>query len=177
MDDLARTQLQILQEIGAILSQLHVRFWLRGGWAVDFMLGEVTRPHADIDLVIWRRHQRRAHDALVSAGFSVDRQLETQTDFRKSDQDISFIFLERIPEGRIITHGIPVWTWPAAALPSRRLMLNGLAASVVDPELLLWEKESYEQGTGRPLRPKDVQSIATLRRIIAARSTVGKQDV
>jgi hypothetical protein len=30
------------------------------------------------------------------------------------------------------------------------------------------EKESYERGTGRPLRPKDVKSMETLREIIAA---------
>jgi hypothetical protein len=38
---------------------------------------------------------------------------------------------------------------------------------VVDPRQLLAEKEGYERGTGRPLRPKDLESIGVLRRIVA----------
>jgi hypothetical protein len=32
-----------------------------GGWAVDLFLGRVTRPHADVDLVILRGDQQRLH--------------------------------------------------------------------------------------------------------------------
>jgi hypothetical protein len=49
MDRAARTQLDVLREIVQILTYLRVRFWLRGGWALDFLQGAVTRPHADID--------------------------------------------------------------------------------------------------------------------------------
>lgn len=29
-----------------------------GGWAIDGLLGKVTRPHADVDMVIWRADQQ-----------------------------------------------------------------------------------------------------------------------
>jgi lincosamide nucleotidyltransferase A/C/D/E len=31
-------------------------FWIDGGWAVDALLGEETRPHADLDLAIESRN-------------------------------------------------------------------------------------------------------------------------
>jgi hypothetical protein len=37
-------------------------WWVAGGWAVDLFLGEVTRPHADVDIAVLRRDQ----DALRS---------------------------------------------------------------------------------------------------------------
>ena len=37
------------------LDHLGIEVWLDGGWGVDALLGEQTRPHADIDLVI--QHQ------------------------------------------------------------------------------------------------------------------------
>ena len=58
MDDRSQAQLNILRAISARFSGIRARFWLRGGWAVDFMLGRITRPHADIDIVVWARHRR-----------------------------------------------------------------------------------------------------------------------
>ncbi|MGA3599369.1 nucleotidyltransferase domain-containing protein [Lysinibacillus agricola] len=48
----ARTvsQLKVLSEISAITERLEIEFWLRGGWAIDFLLGKITRSHEDIDL-------------------------------------------------------------------------------------------------------------------------------
>ena len=38
-------------------------WWVAGGWAVDLFLGEQTRPHADMDIALWREEQPllRAH--------------------------------------------------------------------------------------------------------------------
>jgi lincosamide nucleotidyltransferase A/C/D/E len=41
-----------------------VTVWLDGGWAVDACLGEQTRPHADLDIVIQRHHEPIAVRAL-----------------------------------------------------------------------------------------------------------------
>jgi hypothetical protein len=169
MDDQARIQLDIIRQVGATLGRLRVRFWLRGGWAVDFMLGEITRPHADVDLVVWARNRRRIYQALAETGFALDRDLDVQTDFRKAGQNISIIYLTRAPDGRVVTHGIPVWAWPPSSLPPHAFALAGVTARAVSPEQLLWEKESYEQGTGRPLRPKDVESMKVLQRMVSAR--------
>jgi lincosamide nucleotidyltransferase A/C/D/E len=46
-----------------------VPLWLDGGWGVDALLGEQTRPHEDLDIVIEERHVRRLRELLESDGF------------------------------------------------------------------------------------------------------------
>ena len=31
--------------------------WFFGGWAVDLWVGRLTRPHEDIDVLVWRRDE------------------------------------------------------------------------------------------------------------------------
>lgn len=42
---LTEAQLKILREIIGICSLLNCKLWLRGDWAIDFLLGRVSRPH------------------------------------------------------------------------------------------------------------------------------------
>jgi hypothetical protein len=42
------------------LQALSVPWWIAGGWALDMYLGKSTRPHADIDVGIFRRDARNA---------------------------------------------------------------------------------------------------------------------
>ncbi|NQX62193.1 nucleotidyltransferase domain-containing protein [Paenibacillus qinlingensis] len=37
---------------------------MRGGWAIDFLLGRVTRLHKDLDLVTWVRHREELEQVL-----------------------------------------------------------------------------------------------------------------
>lgn len=46
-----------------------VQSWLSGGWACDALLGEQTRPHADLDLVVTRADTRHAVEILERHGF------------------------------------------------------------------------------------------------------------
>ncbi|WP_170131694.1 nucleotidyltransferase domain-containing protein [Quadrisphaera granulorum] len=43
--------------------------WVDGGWGVDALLGEQTRPHADLDIVLPATHLARAREVLSGAGF------------------------------------------------------------------------------------------------------------
>jgi Aminoglycoside-2''-adenylyltransferase len=166
LDDQTRSQLKILGEINAIFSSLQARSWLRGGWAIDFLLGQITRTHSDIDLVTWVLHRGQLEQALVDAGFKYVPVSEFQTDFLKDDIDISFVYLSRAKDGRIIANGIPKWVWRSDALPTKRFNLHGISALVLSPHQLLENLQIYEQGTGRKLRPKDIESIKVIRRII-----------
>jgi hypothetical protein len=38
-------QLALLREIDHFLGTGRIHYWLRGGWAMDFLLGEATREH------------------------------------------------------------------------------------------------------------------------------------
>lgn len=42
---------EVLAVLGA-MQQAGLRVWLDGGWGVDALLGEVTRRHDDVDLVV-----------------------------------------------------------------------------------------------------------------------------
>lgn len=47
--------------------------WVDGGWAVDALLGEQTRPHADLDLAISRADFDAALRVLGASGFRTVR--------------------------------------------------------------------------------------------------------
>jgi lincosamide nucleotidyltransferase A/C/D/E len=62
-------------DVLAILDQLDragVVAWLDGGWGVDALLGEQTRPHQDLDLAIARDDLPTVQAALAGLGFRPD---------------------------------------------------------------------------------------------------------
>ncbi|MGH2757293.1 MAG: nucleotidyltransferase domain-containing protein, partial [Actinomycetota bacterium] len=48
-----------------------IAVWVDGGWGVDALLGEVTRPHGDLDIVIDERDLATTREVLVGEGFTV----------------------------------------------------------------------------------------------------------
>lgn len=53
----------------ADLEALGIQLWLDGGWAVDALLGEQTRPHDDLDLVSRLEDSARIEKALGARGY------------------------------------------------------------------------------------------------------------
>jgi hypothetical protein len=47
----------------------NLEHWFFGGWAVDLWVGRLTRPHDDIDVLVWRHDEVRVHNALTMAGW------------------------------------------------------------------------------------------------------------
>ena len=64
------TSEQVLWVAGA-LSKSGIPVWLDGGWGVDALLGEQTRDHSDLDVVIALADVGRASELLRSQGFQV----------------------------------------------------------------------------------------------------------
>ena len=50
-----------------------IRYWLDGGWGVDCLLGEQTRPHSDLDLVLPRSELETVRALLAGRGYGVLR--------------------------------------------------------------------------------------------------------
>ncbi|NES14518.1 amino acid transporter [Micromonospora sp. PPF5-17] len=46
--------------------------WISGGWGVDALLGEQTRPHRDLDLAVPAEHESAALRALARLGYAVE---------------------------------------------------------------------------------------------------------
>jgi lincosamide nucleotidyltransferase A/C/D/E len=44
--------------------------WLDGGWGVDALVGEQTREHKDLDLIVRDAHVSRMREALATHGFA-----------------------------------------------------------------------------------------------------------
>ena len=50
-------------------NRLQIPIWLDGGWAVDALLGEQTRRHQDLDIVVERNNVEILVDVLQQKGF------------------------------------------------------------------------------------------------------------
>ena len=92
-------------------------------------------------------------------------------DFTKAGQDVSLIFIATNEIGQVFAPDIPEWIWRPNSLSWPPFRLGDLSCRVISPEQMLDEKVNYETGTGRSLRPKDLRSMAILRRIIAEKAS------
>lgn len=51
-------------QINEIFSSIPITWLIAGGWALDLHIGEVTREHSDIDVVIFRDQQEVLYESL-----------------------------------------------------------------------------------------------------------------
>src|SRR5262245_3915806 len=59
-----RTQLALLGELSVALAATRTRWWLRGSWAIDVLVGAVTRRHHRIEAVARQRDRATVRRAL-----------------------------------------------------------------------------------------------------------------
>jgi hypothetical protein len=45
------------QKIAALMQNFQSDWFIAGGWAIDLYLGEISRPHDDIEIAVFRRDQ------------------------------------------------------------------------------------------------------------------------
>ena len=69
--------LQLFEDAG-------IDVWLDGGWAVDAALGEQTRPHKDLDIILQMSHLPRLLEVLADRGFRV-KEGGTESNFVLAD--------------------------------------------------------------------------------------------
>ena len=147
-----------------------VECWLRGGWAIDFLAGMGTRAHADIDLVVERAHRGRLRPLLADAGYRLVAERDAQRDYSREGVEVSIVFIARAADGSAGVPGIPSWGWLHGALDEPLRTLEGVTCRPLSAAQLADEKQQYEEGTGRPLRPKDIQSMEILHRLMTSES-------
>lgn len=54
-----------------LLEREGIKIWIDGGWAVDALIGEQTREHADLDVALETRFLGRLRDVLAERGFQL----------------------------------------------------------------------------------------------------------
>jgi hypothetical protein len=157
----------VLRGVADALNRERIRFWLRGGWAVDFHLGYITRVHDDIDAVTWHRHRRRIREVLEATGFEAlpSPNPKTQLVLAKDGQEVSFLLVAR-HGSQVVVPGLERWPFPRGAFGDVVKDLDDLRCRVLPASALLYEKEHHREWSGRSLRPKDVESIRLLYELV-----------
>jgi lincosamide nucleotidyltransferase A/C/D/E len=56
-------------ELIQLLEQHGIEVYVDGGWAVDALLGQQTRPHQDLDIALPQRQVARLRDLLSNRGY------------------------------------------------------------------------------------------------------------
>ena len=166
LDETSAIHVAIIAEIARLLTQESVPFWLFGGWAVDFAVGHVTRPHRDIEWVIWGHDSDRVTRLLSARGYALRAREEEALTLVTQGIDVEFYVLVRDAHGCIITPGRwAQWPWLPGAFAGAAGRIGEVACPMISIETLLETKEGYAQQTGLPLRPHDHADIAWLRRL------------
>ncbi|MGW4499409.1 nucleotidyltransferase domain-containing protein [Micromonospora sp. NPDC004336] len=168
MDDLARRQLDSIAELTEAASAAGVEVWLRGGWAMDFLLGEVTRPHVDVDWYCWAADARRLAELLHARGWRPDPTMpvDLQLDLLRDGVEVSVAYLARDPAGRVVVGAGP---WAGTALPDGMLAgppgrIGPLTVPVISVAAQIEFKEMFPVWMpDRPRRAKDTADLARLR--------------
>jgi lincosamide nucleotidyltransferase A/C/D/E len=68
-DETRMTERDVLN-VTDVLIQADVDVWIAGGWAVDALVGETTRPHRDLDLAVRSEHLDTAISVLGRLGYA-----------------------------------------------------------------------------------------------------------
>ncbi len=102
----ASTVVRLLDE----LESHGIEVWVDGGWAVDALLEEQTRPHNDLDVVIPHTQRELFNEVVASRGFQVD---VFHTGFNwelvDPDGDRIDVHLVDLTATRLDRYGIPVY--------------------------------------------------------------------
>lgn len=143
--------------------------WLRGGWAMDFAIGRVTRPHADIDVFVDEPVWRAVVEALIDQGWVAER-FDWQADLTRDGVDLSLnaIAHRRRQAPRVVGGPWAGEPWPATTLVGAgRGVIDDVEAAYVSVASQIECKVMMPQWTGRPVRAKDVADVELLRQYLA----------
>jgi hypothetical protein len=163
--DLAGEQLAALEAVHDALAEQGIEYWLFGGWAVDFHVGEVTRIHDDVDIAVWSRDVARIAGLLEAGGW---RHVPSDDDnggtgFERGPVRLELTYLVE-EDGSIV---IPLRdgraTWPDDASGFDALELMGTRARVLPLASLMRTKSPPRDDPDDT--PKDEADFLALRRI------------
>jgi hypothetical protein len=160
-------ELSQIHEVTRLFSRDKIEHWLFGGWGVDFRIGEVTRPHMDIEVLIWARDAGRCVALLETAGYAESGRVEECVYLRKDDQLLELYLMERNERGEAIVLGPwRDWPWPPGALDAPPGRIGDVECPTVSLAALLESKVDYQKHVpDKPPRQKDLHDIESLRRL------------
>jgi hypothetical protein len=151
-----------------------MQVWLRGGWAMDFFLGHVTRPHRDVDWFAWSSDAQRVASTLTSRGYQLlpEPSHDRQLDFVRGGLDLSFALIARNSTGQVI---VPSGPWAGEAWPDGMLdwplgAIGDVSSPIISPHAQIVIKKMMPVWVpGMPRRPKDAEDVALLEAALSSR--------
>lgn len=163
-------QLDLIEEFVALAAGAGIECWLRGGWALDFLLGRVTRPHGDIDLFVWAADAPALLAVLVRHGYEEvgGPPPEQQRNLVKADEEFHVTLLERNELGVVTAGGR--WAdspWPARMLEGPVGRIGDVRCRVISAEAQLWAKGGCRGRSDTFQREHDPADTALLREALA----------
>jgi lincosamide nucleotidyltransferase A/C/D/E len=118
-----------------------IRVWLTGGWGIDALLGEQTRPHKDLDVIMLLDDVVRMRELLGCDGYAL-KELWSENRFVVDAQGIetATAFVLQDAEGRELDahamrldergNGIPAWDSEGITFQSKDLAGQGAIAGL-----------------------------------------------
>jgi lincosamide nucleotidyltransferase A/C/D/E len=143
-----------------LFDELQISVCIGGGWGVDALLGEQTRPHSDLDIVLGTAESEALEAALRERGFTDSYTADhTAWNFVVEDargRRIDFHVVEFAEDGRI-TYGPPErgYEFPPESL-SGSGVIGGRTVICHPPDF------QVEAHTGYELTPKDLADVQAL---------------
>lgn len=149
------------------LERAGVAVWVDGGWGVDALVGNTTRPHADLDLAVDRDQLPEVRRVLEERGFRHDSSVAPGLPARlvvRDEQglqvDVHPLKFDEAGDGwqQLSEHADEWGRYPADGL-SAWGSIGGRRVRCLSAELQVRFHEGYE------LTPKDEHDLELLRRL------------
>jgi lincosamide nucleotidyltransferase A/C/D/E len=142
------------------VTELGVELWIDGGWGVDALLGEQTRPHRDLDIAIQQKDVPVLRHLLQARGYADIKLGDARTwNFVLGDEsgreiDVHVIVLDDQGNG---IYGPPEKgeKYPAASLTGTG-NIDGQAVRCISPEWMVKFHSGYD------LKDKDFRNASAL---------------
>lgn len=139
------TQIQLLETLQKTKLDF---FWLTGGWAVDFYVGTISRPHADVDIVCrYDKAEFLKTILLKDNNFQMLERYEHKLSFSyksKETQDLSVLYVDYDDEKKLT---LPVGQrfkgvrWPSNSFLAHNIKtLNNISLPVIGLSALYQSK-------------------------------------
>ena len=126
-----------------LLEQNHIEVYIDGGWGVDALLGEQTRPHTDLDIALQHKNVAQVRAMLEARGYTdVPRDDSWECNFVLGDEQghqIDFHSYTFDSAGKII-HGVP---YPFDSLTGTG-SIGGHPVKCISPEWLVKFHTGYK---------------------------------
>ena len=135
----------MVRSAATALNVAELEHWFFGGWAVDLWVGRLTRPHEDIDVLVWRHDEDQVHQALQAAGWTHTPTPEdlVGTNYTLDGYELQLTYVVPGPNGGVI---VPVPEQPIVlsrgALGFARRDLNDVSVRVMTLEMMIASKSN-----------------------------------